>query len=582
MKLRTKIFLLILLIALPPLILITFLAYTRYVSTTYDRMDEISENMFHNAVSTLNDRLNSIDQSAGLFTFYADSEFTIVDVLEDFSDPSKQHDNLEVLKANNKIKFVCQNVFYSYPYIYGLYVFTPSGATLGHTTGNDGDLLYRYDPSKENWYQQTQALKGKLYISSVADQPMFSGHKQSLFFSKALYDVYTHRFLGILLIDCDPSLFDLSKVNTMPDITLFQLKDTDNDNVLYTNASSVRSDFSGSSLVTRKDTLSMDALTLTASFDYDALFREYSFTGVLLIVMALICGIATVLVSLLISRNITYPIEHLSRKMARQNGSHLTTSSKCLNRPDEIGTLYNEYNAMVEELNLSIKKDYQDKLITMDAQMRSLEAQINSHFLFNTLESINSLAEIDEDERISTMVMALGSMFRYSIKTQSELVTVEEELAHVRNYIAIQSIRYDGKFRMVYEIPDPIKSMRVLKLILQPLVENALSHGLCHCTCGDTVRVFGQLTDGFLTLGVSDNGIGMQPEELSLLRSRLQETSNINELGHRTSQSIGLKNIHSRIELYYGKGYGLRIQSAPGEGSTISILLPLLTPETES
>lgn len=575
MKLRLKLFLSFLLISLPPMILITILSYTRYVSTTYERMDEISGNTFQNALSTLNEKMNSIEQSAGLFTFYTDSEFSVVDVLKEFSNPGLKRSNIEIIKANNKIKFVCQDVFYSYNYIYSIYVFTPSGAILGNNTGRNGDLPYHYQPLQEKWYQDTLALKGKMYISPIADQDMFSGNMKSLFFSKALYDVYSHKFLGVLVIDCDPALFDLSKVNTMPDITLFQLKNTENGSLLYNNAASVRSDFSKSHLVTRSNALSVSTLVLTASFDYDALFREYSYTAILLLVMGLICAVSIILVSLLVSRNITYPIEHLSRKMANQNGSHLTLSEKFLNRNDEIGILYNEYNAMVDELNTSIKKDYQDKLITMDAQMRSLEAQINSHFLFNTLESINSLAELDDNDRISTMVMALGNMFRYSIKTQSELVTVEEEIQHVQDYVSIQQIRFDNRFSLQNSIPPEFFQLRVLKLILQPLVENALYHGLKYCSCGDTITLNGYLDHSFLHLSVTDNGAGMSPEELDLLQAKLHEESSFTELGHRTRQSIGLKNIHTRIELYYGKGYGITIRSSLQSGTTIDIMLPL-------
>jgi two-component system sensor histidine kinase YesM len=268
--------------------------------------------------------------------------------------------------------------------------------------------------------------------------------------------------------------------------------------------------------------------------------------------------------------------------MANQNGSHLTITEKFSNRNDEIGILYNEYNVMVEELNASIKKDYQDKLITMDAQMRSLEAQINSHFLFNTLESINSLAELDDNERISTMVMALGNMFRYSIKTQSELVTIEEEIQHVQDYISIQQIRFDQRFTFQLFIPPDLYQLRVLKLILQPLVENALYHGLNYCSSGDTITLDGYLDHSFLHLCVTDNGIGMTAEELTLLQKKLQEESSFTELGHRTRQSIGLKNIHTRIELYYGKGYGITIKSAPHSGTAIDLLLPLLNSFTEN
>ena len=262
--------------------------------------------------------------------------------------------------------------------------------------------------------------------------------------------------------------------------------------------------------------------------------------------------------------------------MAKQDGRHLSASSQYLNRTDEIGTLYNEYNNMIEELNSSIKRDYQDKLIALDAQMKSLEARINSHFLFNTLESINSIAEIEDNERIATMSLALGNMFRYSIKTPSELVTIEDELKNVHDYVCIQQIRFDHKFSVAVNIPQEMYQQKVLKLILQPLVENGLYHGLNYCTAGDTITIHGRIEDAYIYLNVDDNGKGMSPETLQSLNERLLKEATFTELGHRTKHSIGLKNIQTRIELYYGRGYGLTVTSRENMGTQIQIKIPVL------
>ena len=271
-----------------------------------------------------------------------------------------------------------------------------------------------------------------------------------------------------------------------------------------------------------------------------------------------------------------HPVEHLSHKMSSQSGHTLIQSTRYLNRTDEIGTLYNEYNAMVESLNAAVKQDYQDKLVLLDAQMKSLEARINSHFLFNTLEAINSIAELEDNESIATMSLALGNMFRYTLKTQSELVTVQDELDHVNDYVTIQRIRFDNRFHLELDIPAEYLNNKVLKLILQPLVENALYHGLNYCTTGDTINIRAYAENNCLMIDVYDNGQGMAIETLTKLQSSLMEEASFTELGHRNKQSIGLKNIHSRIELYYGKGYGLTVTSIHGEWTNIQIRLPIL------
>lgn len=208
--------------------------------------------------------------------------------------------------------------------------------------------------------------------------------------------------------------------------------------------------------------------------------------------------------------------------------------------------------------------------------MKSLEARINSHFLFNTLASISSIAEIDGSERLSTMSISLGNMFRYAIKTKSELVTIRDELNHVNDYIMIQSIRFDNAFRFTVNLPESMMSLNVLKLILQPLVENAIIHGLQNCQAGSLIEITGSLKPPFILLTVADDGQGMTGSQLDALLSSLKEEAAFTELGHRSNSGIGIKNIDSRIRLYYGDSYGLSIDSSPGHGTSITIKLPIL------
>lgn len=579
MKLRTKVFLIFTVMSIVPLLFLTLFSYKRFYQTTYQRMDEMASNLFTNAVAKTNNTMDSIRQVMGLFTFYSDGDFSIINNLQKFSDPSKTNDSYEVFKANQDIKFVCQNVLYSYDYIYGLYVFTPSGAVLSHTNRSNGDLQLNYSPEADSWYLETLNLEGSIYVSSVDKHDMFTGKKESLFFAQALHDVYSHEFLGVLVIDASPSLFDLSLINTMPGMTLLTITDTNYGNLLYSSSDKPLSGFTQKQSRILSQELTSAPLSLTAAFDYDSMFREFNFTGVLLIVIFMAASAGILILSYALSKNLVYPIEHLSRKLATQKGHSLALSSRYLNRPDEIGTLYNEYNAMAEQLNQSIKRDYQDKLILLDAQMKSLEARINAHFLFNTLEAINSMAVLDDNDAIATMSLALGNMFRYTIKTESELVSVLDELANVDDYVSIQSIRFSNRFRLVIDMEESLKNLQVLKLILQPLVENSLYHGLNYCSQGDLITITGRQQDGCLYLHVIDNGQGMDAETLDSIQKRLSEEASFTQLGHRSKQSIGLTNIHSRLELYYGRGYGLSISSTLNKGTDIQIKLPVIVKE---
>ena len=477
MKLRTKFFLIFSTLAIILLTAITNYSYSRYMEVTHQRMEEISGNLFQNAVTETNNTLNTIRQTIRFLTFNSTGEYSVIEHLKPFADSSDSYTSYDIYKTNRYINSVFQNIMVSYDYINGIYIFTPTDVVF--SCSYDGSVLNsHYDPTGQKWYRDTLDLDGQFYISPVTDRKMFRESKDSIFFALSVKDVYSHKFLGVILVDCRPEILDLSTVNTLPDSALLYITNKENGVVLYSNIDDMPADFSTSNREVKKSDLTLDTLELTATFNYDSLYKEFSITGFLLLVLAFACACVYLILAYIVTRNLIRPVEALSRTMSHQDNHSLTFSSPYLNRTDEIGTLYNEYSNMLEQLNASIKRDYQDKLIILDAQMKSLEAWINSHFLFNTLESINSMAELDDNEQISTMSLALGNMFRYTIKTESELVTLREELRHVHDYVSIQLIRFSNRFRLELDIPDGLLEEKVLKLILQPIVENSFYHGL--------------------------------------------------------------------------------------------------------
>lgn len=576
MKLRTKIFLTFSFLAITPLLILTVFSYMRYKQAIYQRMDEISARLFENAAETANNTLDNIARTTSLFHFYYSDGSTVIPNLELFADPDHKPEIYEYYQASQEFNRSCFSHLYADDYLYGIYVITPSGYIFSCTNEQNGILYKDTDFERQSWYQKTKKLNGRLYISNVDTHTLFTGKKRSVFFAQYLSDVYTHEPLGVMVIDCNPEVFNLSAVNSLPDITLLTIDDKTTNGVLYTNYDEITSTFTNDNRKVMQCDLELSPLRLTAVVDYGSLFREFNLTLILMILVALVCIANFLIIAYFVSYRLVRPLEALSQKMASQKGHSLELSTQYLSRSDEVGTLYNGYNTMAESLNAAIKQDYHDKLVVLDAQMKSLEARINSHFLFNTLESINSMAELDDNEQIATMSLALGNMFRYTLKTQSELVTVAEELDNVQDYVSIQQIRFDYRFRLVVDMTEEFKQQRVLKLILQPLVENALYHGLKYCSCGDQITITGRAEESFLYIDVRDNGQGMEASQITSLLKTLSEEASFTELGHRNKQSIGLKNIHSRIELYYGQGYGLSITSDYGNWTNVRIKLPIL------
>ncbi|MCI1966774.1 MAG: sensor histidine kinase [Oscillospiraceae bacterium] len=579
MKLKLKFFIAFFVISIIPIFVITAFTYTRYTNLVHEQTTRVAQNVFEKAVGEANTSINNISHISEIFTFYSGSHHSIINNLKLYSSKDSRFTAYDIYKSNENIKFICQNLIYSTDYINGIFLFTPSGVTLGYGYGNGIDIRDGYEPFHDEWYKKTVALHGANYIDGITTKDFILNAKSSISFSKSLYDIYSHKFLGILFIDCSPSVFDLSKVNTLPDTATLFIENESNGYILSSNANSSPDLNQNSCRKAMKKKLDIENLTLVCSVNYSKLYREFGVTQIMIIWIGLICGAVFFVISILLSHYLTRPIVYVSRKIANRSGHNMVTNGKYLKRTDEIGVLCNEYNNMLEELNQVIKQEYKSKLIALDSQMKSLEAQINSHFLYNTLESINSIAEIEEVNSIATMSLALGNMFRYSIKTKSELVLIQDELNHVHDYISIQKIRFDNRFVIQFDLPEEMLKMRVLKLILQPIVENALYHGLQYCNFGDTIVIRGYVDSSVIYLSVTDNGIGMKPEQIQKLQSSLMEEPHFTELGQRNSQSIGLKNIHARIALYYGKGYGLSIKSSEHSGTTVTIKLPVIQDE---
>lgn len=579
MKLRQKLFIILFFMALLPIVCLTAVSYYRYQKTTRQQMREYSSNLFSRAVEQSNSTLKELEKVSNQFSSYSSGSYSLIQNLKPYADTEKEYDSLSVYQTRQNLKYVCQNLFNTYDFIYGIYFFTPSGTNFAFENTADTRLIYGYTPEEENWYQELSSSRGRLYISRIGRHAdMFQGSRQSFFLSKNLYDIYASENLGILIINCDPGVFDLDALNTIPDVTSIAIINTKQNELVY---STTPEDHlppleEAKSAAAYSAELVHSPLTLYTFVDNSLLYQEFSATGILLLLIAAFCLAGGIILALYFSKSVTEPIVHLSRKMSRQSEENLTISTRYLDRTDEIGILYNEYNSMIEELNTAIRTNYQNKLISLDAQMKSLEARINSHFLFNTLEAINSLASIEGSPKITTMSMALGNMFRYAIKTPSEVVTLQDEIDHVRDYISIQSIRFEDLFTFHMRIPENMKHLKVLKLILQPIVENAFSHGLQNCQFGHRISIRGYLYDTYFTVYVVDDGKGMTPVQLQELNESLLEEPRFTELGHRSNQSIGLKNINTRIELYYGKGYGLHAQSKPGRGTLVCIRLPYL------
>lgn len=263
----------------------------------------------------------------------------------------------------------------------------------------------------------------------------------------------------------------------------------------------------------------------------------------------------------LLSYRISKPILLLSKKVTEFRGDNQKPVLELPTYIYEINVLVQEYNRMLDKIQSLIASLLQQEKQKQKKELEILQAQINPHFLYNTLEAINWMALSKKQKEISKMVILLGNFLRLSLNKGKNIYFVKNEIEHLKTYMEIQNIRCRGKIEFILDIEPSINDYRMIKLLLQPLVENAILHGFDHRGGEGTIRVEGYEDEEFMIFKIIDDGCGM-------FQSQIEDLYNMElETGH------GLKNVMKRVSLYYGKGGAVVIRSELGKGTEIELKL---------
>ena len=271
------------------------------------------------------------------------------------------------------------------------------------------------------------------------------------------------------------------------------------------------------------------------------------------------------------SKDFSSRVELLVKKFRRAETGDLSVSEK-ISGTDEIAVLDQQFNRMLGKLDQLIKTSYVQKLENKEAQLKNLQLQINPHFLYNTLETISSIAAVKQVFVVCDICGKLGEIFRYSLgKNYGELVPLEQEMTHIKNYMFIQKIRYGDRLQVFYNIDVDAAHVHIPRFILQPIVENAISHGLSNLTSVGTLEVSAFEKKDRLYIEIEDDGEGMVREKVAEITRFINTAKPV-----EGKKNIGIRNVNQRIKLDYGEAYGITIRSAPYQGSRFTIQLPIM------
>lgn len=461
-----------------------------------------------------------------------------------------------------------------------LFVRTSDQAVFNQSRANK--LLDPNEPFPPiSWTYTITANPKKLAVLPPHPETYFGSTRPVITFARNLNDTSGKlgpeiKLLGTLYFDVDLNIFDkLFKQVDIDQRDEVYLLDR-NGYILYSNQEDklgkrfdeVAAKRSGTKLLYSEPIpfIGGQVIGLVSKVDFYASLTQIR-TNV--IVASAICLLALLVIGAIFSRTFTRPVLEIMRLMARVESGHLETGI-VTKRKDEMGRLAHGFNRMIERLKLFINDAYVSEIKRKQAELNALKTQIQPHYLYNTLEVIRMSAVAEDAPGIADMIHALSGQLEYMIDYGEEWVSVRRELDHLKKYFHLIEVRFDRRIELRIELEEQLAEALILKLSIQPLVENAVQHGIRPRGGKGTVLVKIEKagTDN-LAVTVFDNGVGMDTETLTRLQRQLAEGESV------TGKSIGLKNVHARMLQACGEPYGITIESEKHIGSSIRMLYPL-------
>ncbi|WMT42761.1 sensor histidine kinase [Paenibacillus sp. D2_2] len=272
------------------------------------------------------------------------------------------------------------------------------------------------------------------------------------------------------------------------------------------------------------------------------------------------------IINIYVSAKISNPLRRLEQSVKQVEKGDFSTHIS-VGGAYEVEQLSKRFNLMLRRIRELMDQIIQEQEAKRKSEFDVLQSQINPHFLYNTLNSITRMAEMGRNKEVVTTITSLSRFFRLSLSKGKPIITVKDELEHIRHYLIIQSIRFKNKFHYEIKADEAVLDCQTLKLILQPLIENSIHHGIENSVEEGMIFIHAHLQDEKLIFTIRDNGIGMTKEQLAKLLS--------GDIRSESGSGVGVFNVQTRIQLYYGKSYGLHYESEPEEGTIVTITLPV-------
>jgi sensor histidine kinase YesM len=485
-------------------------------------------------------------------------DYRIESFLNNISAPTQGIYDIILIKASNGLSFYGSNI-------------------------PNRSVIAEYDFLNDYVTYQEERFTNKIQFHSSYQQPYIIGPTNQTLIQVTgslvnINNLSSLKAIGYYIININPEIF-LNQDYSMSKKLIGHILIYQDDNILYNNSPFFMSDISNiinttnksihfdETYLLNKKQLKKSNWTICHILPKNELAQSTKqlyirvFRYIIIIIVLLIVSI--VIASIYYNKR----INKLMKQIESVENGNLDIQYTDYNR-DEIGQLSQAFNKMCINLKDYIQKEYILNLERKNATITALQTTINPHFLYNTLDAIRTKSLVNQDYDTSEMITLLGNIFRWSTETKKVMVRIEDELEYAMCYLTLQNIRFENTITIDYQVNDNVLKYAIPKFTLQPLVENAIHHGIENNLQDSliTIKAFKELDNIILT--VSDNGLGIKEDVLNRLREQL------NKEGTNSNKHIGLRNINQRLKLIYGKCNGLTINSKYQQGTTITIIIP--------
>lgn len=450
-----------------------------------------------------------------------------------------------------------------------------------------------YNFKEDKWYQEAKKSKEPMIILLDNPQNYYADKDRKPVYTMVykIHSSFTQDVIGYVLMDIDKIQFEDFFKNEYLDIAHTIILD-ENGNTVYSYPEDPS--FKIAQYLPKDQKWGYFSKTINSNeymvifgtseytkwkivniLPYKSILKDVDNLKTLFILLSLSLLVVTLIISYRFSARITNPLVQLSRGMEKiKNGEFQFTVPATSD--DEIGALVQDFNSMTNQIDYLMKKNETIELIRKETELQALQQQINPHFLYNTLEIVIGLSSENESKKVIAICKNLGSMFRYNLNSQ-RVVYIRDELNHVRSYTQILEYRFEGKFKAEYNINPDVYEYKTVKFILQPFVENAISHGFKNITRDGLLSLNVDWHEERIRFTISDNGSGIDEDILDTIHSTLLHYGENSIEKADIPQHLGIINVFMRLKLLFQERFRFSIESEAGRGTTVIIEIPPIT-----